>query len=184
MLSQRADNFTWDITLLLQHYKPANSSEENYVMKGNVLCHTQGLLHAPHLVLPRSLIESVISSFHDNPLAGHPCATETFHRLQKRFWWPMLQRNTQAYVKLCPTCQARKTVPFKPTMDIIPITHPHCTPFEMIGIDHIGLFSCSDCSKCYMTATMDCFTEWMEVFSVLDTLAFCVVRRLLSHIIL
>ena len=62
------------------------------------------------LVVPddNNLRRGVISLFHDSTTAGHPGTRRTKTAVEKDFWWLSLNKDVQAYVKGCATCQSTK----------------------------------------------------------------------------
>ncbi|KAL0153760.1 hypothetical protein M9458_050876 [Cirrhinus mrigala] len=67
------------------------------------------------LFVPCHLRSKVLQWAHTSPPSGHPGATRTCKLIQKKFWWPKLQKEVRAFVAACSVCAQNKD----------PRTHPH-----------------------------------------------------------
>ena len=56
----------------------------------------------------------LINWHHDNPLAGHFGIDKTQKVIARKYYWPTLRQDVEAYVKGCNVCLAFKTVWYKP----------------------------------------------------------------------
>ncbi|SJL05370.1 uncharacterized protein ARMOST_08737 [Armillaria ostoyae] len=88
-----------------------------------------GILYYDNRVyVPRhpSLRGEIISQSHDHITAGHPGIAKTRELVQREYWWPKIQKDVEAYVKGCETCQRTKSnTQSKPA----PL-HPNAIPTE------------------------------------------------------
>ncbi len=75
--------------------------------------HYQGLPYVPKVI--RS---ELISRHHDDPLAGHFGIKKIHKLIARKYYWPTLRRDVEAYVKGCDVCLASKAVCHKPYRDI------------------------------------------------------------------
>ncbi len=75
--------------------------------------HYQGLLYVPKII--RS---ELISRHHDDPLAGHFGIKKIRGLIARKYYWPTLQRDVEAYVKGCDVCLTSKAVCHKPYGDL------------------------------------------------------------------
>ena len=60
----------------------------------------------------------MISQHHDDPLAGHFWIDKTRELIDRKYYWPTLRRNVEAYIKVCNVCLASKAVRHKPYEDL------------------------------------------------------------------
>ncbi len=60
----------------------------------------------------------LISRYHDDPLAGHFGIEKTRELIAKKYYWPTLRRDVEAYIKGCDICLASKVVRHKPYGDL------------------------------------------------------------------
>ena len=82
--------------------------------------------------LPRSMINTVLRTFHDNPLSGHFGIQRTMNRIRRRFWWPEMRATIENYVLSCEKCKKfnilRSKVPghlksYDPPKEVFQILH-------------------------------------------------------------
>ena len=73
----------------------------------------RGLLYIPEIIQ-----SELISQHHDNPLAGHFGIDKTRELIARKYYWPTLRRDVEAYVKGCDVCLASKAVRHKPYGDL------------------------------------------------------------------
>ncbi len=77
------------------------------------MLYCQGLLYVPKVI--RS---ELISRHHDDPLVGHFAIEKTCKLIARKYYWPTLQRDVEAYVKECDVCLASMAVHHKPYGDL------------------------------------------------------------------
>ncbi len=70
--------------------------------------HYQGLPYVPKVI--RS---ELTSKHHDDPLAGHFGIEKTRKLIARKYYWPTLRRDVEAYVKGCGVCLASKAIRHK-----------------------------------------------------------------------
>ena len=102
----------------------------------------QKMYPSGRIVVPRTMIATVLSLFHGPPLTGHNGRNKTIDLVKSRFYWGGLVKDVRARVKGCHLCQMRK--PARPTRHIRPggfVTH---SPFEMVLLDVVGPLPNSD----------------------------------------
>ncbi|SJL08520.1 uncharacterized protein ARMOST_11884 [Armillaria ostoyae] len=88
-----------------------------------------GILYYDNRVyVPRhsSLRGEIISQSHDHITAGHPGIAKTRELVQREYWWPKIQKDVEAYVKGCETCQRTKSNTQAKSAPL----HPNAIPTE------------------------------------------------------
>ncbi len=68
--------------------------------------------------VPKVIRSELISKHHDNPLAGHFSIKKTRELIARKYYWPTLRREVEAYVKGYNVCLASKVVRHKPYGDL------------------------------------------------------------------
>lgn len=61
-----------------------------------------GRLYIPEL---DELKAELMRECHDNPVAGHPGKTKTYHLMSRSYYWPDMARQVARWVKNCDTCR-------------------------------------------------------------------------------
>ena len=75
--------------------------------------HYQGLSYVPKVI--RS---ELISRHHDDSLVGHFAIEKIRELIARKYYWPTLRRDVEAYIKGCDVCLASKAVRHKPYEDL------------------------------------------------------------------
>ncbi len=75
--------------------------------------HYQGLPYVSKVIYLE-----LISRHYNDPLAGHFCIETTRKLIARKYHWPTLQRDVEAYIKGCDVCLASKVVCHKPYGDL------------------------------------------------------------------
>ena len=68
--------------------------------------------------IPEIIRSELISRHHDDPLAGHFGIDKTRELIARKYYWPTLRQDVEAYVKGCDVCLASKAVRHKPYGDL------------------------------------------------------------------
>ena len=122
------------------------------------------------LAIPTSMIEEVISTFHEGPHGAHRRRDETYAVIRNRFSWPNMYKDVADWVKSCITCNRVK--PSRPIRNglLSPIVTTH--PFEMVGVDIVGPFSGpTGRPDKYILVAIDLFTSWVEAATMMTLTA-------------
>ena len=78
-----------------------------------------GVLHHQGLpFVPEVIWTELISRHHDDPLAGHFGIDKTKDLVGRKYYWPSLRKDIEAYVKGCDVCLGSKAVRHKPYGDL------------------------------------------------------------------
>ena len=51
--------------------------------------------------------------YHDLELGGHLGRDKTFSKIAERFYWKMMWKDVEEYVRTCPTCQVTNDAKFQ-----------------------------------------------------------------------
>jgi len=103
------------------------------------------------LVIPVSLINNILKSYHDSPIGGHSGIWRTIHKIQNKYYWQNLNKDTTNFVKSCPECQINKKIGGKPigSLQPIPISHK---PLNKLTFDYLGPLPHSNNKKYILVA--------------------------------
>ncbi|SJK98309.1 uncharacterized protein ARMOST_01574 [Armillaria ostoyae] len=99
----------------------------------------EGILYYDNRVyVPRhsSLRGEIIAQSHDHITAGHPGIAKTRELVQREYWWPKIQKDVEAYIKGCETCQRTKTNTQAKSAPLHPNVIP-TEPWTHISIDMV-----------------------------------------------
>jgi len=68
--------------------------------------------------------QSLITNFHDTPVAGHKGVKTTYNTLRRHYTWKGMKEQIQTYVKHCQKCQQSKVSNQKTSGSLVPLTTP------------------------------------------------------------
>ena len=88
------------------------------------------------LFVPDAVRSDVLQWGHSSRLACHPGINRTLAFLQRRFWWPTMDRDTRSFIAACTTCARNKTTN-KPRSGLLrPLPIPS-RPWSNIALDFV-----------------------------------------------
>ena len=70
--------------------------------------------HLDHyqLVLPDTMVKTVVQLYHDSPMSGHAGITDTLDRVKEHYFFQRMGPIITNYVRSCQDCQKRKTTKY------------------------------------------------------------------------
>lgn len=84
---------------------------------------TTGVKTKNRLVVPRSLVPTVMRLVHDAPVGAHMGQDRTWHRARDSFYWEGMKAELDRYIHLCEECGRNKHS-----------THPNVAPFQITDL--------------------------------------------------
>ena len=158
---------------------PGNSSDDRrifskadqYVLQDGILYH----LYSPttpyrrqetrcQLVIPRNLIDEVLTSMHDDITAGHLGIAKTYDKIRQRYFWEGMYKDITHWIETCKDCASKKSPKRTATapMQSIPVEGP----FDRVCVDVLGPLPTSDLGNRYVVVFTDSLTKWPEAFAI------------------
>ena len=81
----------------------------------------------------------VLREVHEGACENHLGARSLIHKVVRAgYYWPTIQADAKAYVKVCDQCQRFSNIPRQPSEYLTPMTAPW--PFAQWGLDILGPF--------------------------------------------
>jgi transposase InsO family protein len=118
----------------------------------------QGLFYKNAVVVPASLIQKVLATYHSSPAAGHFDADRTRRRLADKYFWYGLPTDVSTYVQQCLPCrQSKESGACSSTLGCL----PKPGPFEFLCLDLVGPLPACQGHRFILTME-DTFTRWVE----------------------
>ena len=134
------------------------------------------------LIVPRSLIPSILHHFHGAALSCHPGVTRTNSRISQRFYWKNKHKHIRSWVHSCLRCRMRKTP--RPNNVVPPGIIPLSTgPMQTLVLDFSGPFNTTARGNRYILGIMCPFAKWPICVPLPSRKASGVTRALLEHVI-
>lgn len=112
------------------------------------------LLRGHKLVIPENCRKKILSELHSGHLGSHKMKCDA----RRRFWWPRLSADIEAYVAQCTVCTAARPSP--PRAPLAPWPYPP-EPWHRVHIDFLGPIN----NRTYFLI-VDAYSKWVECFDV------------------
>ena len=135
-----------------------------------------GLESEPVAWVPIHKVQEVIARHHGTPLAGHWATSRTVQLLSRKYYWPTMSHDVDAFIARCRECQMSDSR--QPRAHLHP-WEPATAPFQRVHIDLYGPLT-SLREKKYVAVVTDAFTKWVEVVAIQDKTA-ATVAEMLFH---
>ena len=111
------EDITMRLLKLQNDNKEAQKLRSKELSKGwednEQVLHNQGLPYIPKIIRSK-----LISRQHDDLLASRFGIKKTLELIARKYYWPILQQDVEAYVKSCNICLASKAICHKPYRDL------------------------------------------------------------------
>ena len=134
------------------------------------------------IVLPKQMVQEVLSLAHEAPSAGHLGVDKTLAKVRDRFYWPTMFNDVNRYCKTCHSCQGRKD-PVKTLSAPLQNMPVPSRPFEFISVDHTGPLPLSLSGNRYILVISCLFTKWVECVPVRSMKADLTAEILLREVV-
>jgi len=182
---QSNDQFCTDIIKAIN--KTDNKTNKNIQRKSRQFAIINDVLYNKHftppntikhlLVVPIKLTNELLKSYHESPIGGHTGITRTIHKLQNKYYWTTLSKDTTQFIKTCHQCQINKKLPGKPIGQLQPIPISN-RPMDRLVFDYLGPLPSSNKKKYVLVAacsnTKYIFTKAVESATAESTVKFLI----------
>ena len=127
-------------------------------MRIGILGARRRLQDGHHQVLvPASLVPTILQAYHDSPLAGHLAWEKTYERIMRRYWWPSIRENVMKHVRACVEFGRRRTS-HRTRRSTVGARPPVWAPFQRASMDFMKLPRGHD----HLLVFTDSLTRWVE----------------------
>ena len=104
----------------------------------------------------------LLREVHEEACENHSRARSLIHKvIRAGYYWPTIQANAKAYVKVCDQCQRFSNIPRQPSKYLTPMMA--AWPFAHWGLDILGPFPVGTRQMKFLVVGIDYFTKWVEV---------------------
>ena len=148
----------------------------NEVLSRNVKVHDQNVTQ---IVIPESLIPTVLHLIHDVPQAGHPGRDKSLAMARKKYYWPKMRLDITTHVSQCSSCAQNKGN--TKTAPILEYPMP-TSPFETVAIDLLKMPKSTQGSV-YVLVCVDHFSRFVILAPLSNKSASAVAHALVSHLL-
>ena len=103
----------------------------------------------------------VLREVHKGAYGNHSGARSLVHKVVRAgYYWPTIQADAKAYVKVCDQCQCFSNIPRQPSEYLTPMMAPWL--FAQWGLDILGPFPTGTRQMKFLVVGIDYFTKWVE----------------------
>ncbi len=129
------------------------------------------------VVAPKPLRSQIFKACHHHAMAAHQGVVRTAALIKRRFYWPRMQKDVEAWCKRCTTCGSCKAT----VRGHGELQQPWHSAFnERVSVDLIGPLYRTDRGNEYIVVMQDHFTKWVEGAAV-ATKAVMLVADVIVH---
>lgn len=133
------------------------------------------------IIVPRSMVPSVLKHIHDGTSGGHLGVKKTLVKVRRRFYWVHCREDVEDWCRKCTACASVKgpQTRSKGKLKLYNVG----APWERIAIDVAGPFPVSEDGNRYIIVVQDYFTKWPEVFATPNQEAHTVAKKLVQEVV-
>ena len=103
----------------------------------------------------------VLREVHKESCGNHSGARALVHKVvHTGYYWPIIQADAKAYVKMCDQCQRFSNIPKQPSEYLTPMMAPW--PFMQWGLDILDPFPLGTRQMKFLVEEINYFTKWVE----------------------
>ena len=103
----------------------------------------------------------VLKEVHEGACGNHSRARSFIHKVVRAgYYWPTIQGDAKAYVKVCDQYQRFSNIPRQPSVYLIPMMAPW--PFAQWDLDILGPFPVETRQMKFLVMGIDYFIKWVE----------------------
>ncbi len=131
------------------------------------------------IVIPESIVSTILHRFHASPHAGHPGRHRTLLLARMLFFWPRMRIDIIKYIENCTTCAENLGSVSRPVpIQSYPIPND---PWETVAIDLLNLPMTTEGPR-YLLVAIDHFSRFSILVPLKDRQAKSVVRALIDEL--
>ena len=131
-----------------------------YILMDNVL-YKRGFSQPYLRCLAQDEANYVLRKVHEGACGNHSRARSLVHKVVRAgYYWPTIQADAKAYVKVCDQCQQFSNVLRQSSEYLTPMMAPW--PFAQWGLDILDPFPIGTKQMKFLVVGIDYFTKWVE----------------------
>ena len=137
------------------------------------------------ILVPKSMVTSIIRYFHEGPLSAHDSFQRTYAKIAQQYFWLFMKRDISLYIAACDVCIKFRRLAREPRGSL----HPIHVGFrnEIVALDCVGggnSLPTTARGNRYFLTMIDLFTKYCVVIPMIDHSAGSVVDAFHSHWVL
>jgi transposase InsO family protein len=137
---------------------------DDFWLDGDSVLYKKGASGQLHIVIPSSLVLTVLESYHELPFTAHQGVERTVEFIRKKYWWESLVSDVKEYIRKCEACAKRKT------------GHKMTAPLgdrleareflDIVSLDIVGPLPITEKGNRYLLTFIDHFTRFCDAIPI------------------
>ena len=154
---------------------------ENFWTDEDGILYRQCRKEQPRVVIPASLVYTVLTCYHKLPFTAHQVVSRTVEFISKKYWWETLRNDVSEYIKRCDACAKRKTGHrvVAPLGDVL-AAHEF---LDVVSLDIVGPLPVTERGNKYLLTFIGHFTRFCEAIPIVKQDTETIVREFVLKII-
>ena len=152
---------------------------KEYIIATNKIIYKQNndLQYVP--VIPRSLVPTVVSYFHEGNYFQHQGIIRTAENIRQRYYWTHMREDIEKHIAECHACNLSNAKKANKEGQVIPQLRSKA--FDQIAIDIVGPLPITSSENRYLITIMDRFTRYAAAIPVKVITAETVAQAILDN---
>jgi len=118
----------------------------------------------PHIIIPATLVSTVLTCYHDLPFKAHQGVNRTLEFVSKKYWWETIRQDVTQFIKECRDCTRRKKGhKVKAPLGEIPVAKEF---LDVVSLDIVGPLPVTERGNKYLLTFIDHFTQFCEAIPI------------------
>ena len=141
----------------------------------------QGIYDDWQIVEPQTIRTRIFQACHHHKLAAHQGVVHTLALIKRRFYWPNIQKDVEAWCQRCTVCNKCKAA----VCGHGQLQQPTYGTFnERVSVDLMGPFKRTQDGNEYIVVMQDHFTKWVEGRAICGKEALTVADAIVQDLVL
>ena len=155
---------------------------ENFWTHEDGMLYRQGPKEQPRIVIPCTLVRTVLVNYHELPFTAHQGVSRTVRFISRKYWWETLREDVSKFIKECEACAKTKTGRriVAPLGDALTAQEF----LDVVSLDIVGPLPVTEKGNKYLLTFVDHFTCFCEAIPTAqqdtETVAKEFVRRIIT----
>ena len=157
---------------------------ENFWTDEDGILYRQGPKEYPRVVIPATLVLTVLENYHELPFTAHQGVSRTVGFISQKYWWETLRDDVSAFIKQCELCAKRKTGKrvIAPLGDALVAREF----LDVVSLDIVGPLPVTERGNKYLLTFIDHFTRYCEAIPIArqdtETIARVFVTKIITQL--
>jgi hypothetical protein len=122
--------------------------------------HHQKVKGQPRVVIPKTLVPTVLECYHNLPFSAHQGVGRTVEFINCKYWWETMRRDVKEYIKVCDACAKQKT---GNRIHALMGEALEANEFlDIVSLDVVGPLTVTERGNRYLLTFVDHFTRFCE----------------------